>query len=44
MWMCPTPAGNETHTFTFFAFPTYTVSDMEQISAGLIKVIKHFAK
>ena len=40
----PNARWHETHTFTCFAFPTYTVSDMEQISAGLIKVIKHFAK
>jgi dTDP-4-amino-4,6-dideoxygalactose transaminase len=40
----PNARWHETHTFTCFAFPTFTVSDMEQIAAGLIKVIKHYSK
>jgi hypothetical protein len=40
----PNALWHEAHTFTCFAFPTFTVSDMEQIAAGLVKVIQHFAR
>lgn len=40
----PNAIWHETHTFTCFAYPTFTESDMEQIAHGLVKVIKHFAK
>jgi hypothetical protein len=40
----PNALWHETHTFTCFAYPTFTVSDMEQIAEGLIKVIRHFSK
>jgi dTDP-4-amino-4,6-dideoxygalactose transaminase len=40
----PNALWHETHTFTCFAFPTFTVSDMEQIAEGLIKVIRHYQK
>ncbi len=35
---------HETHTFTCFAYPTYTESDMEQIANAILKVIKAFEK
>jgi dTDP-4-amino-4,6-dideoxygalactose transaminase len=40
----PNARWHETHTFTCFAFPTFTVPDMEQIAEGLAKVIKHYSK
>ncbi len=40
----PNARWHETHTFTCFAFPTFTVADMEQIAEGLIKVIHHYSK
>ncbi len=40
----PNAIWHETHTFTCFAYPTFTASDMEQIAEGLRKVITHFAK
>lgn len=40
----PNAIWHETHTFTCFAYPTFTASDMEQIVEGLRKVITHFAK
>ena len=39
----PNALWHESHTFTCFAFPTYTVSHMEQIAEGLIKVIRHYS-
>ncbi|MBL8993607.1 MAG: DegT/DnrJ/EryC1/StrS family aminotransferase, partial [Spirochaetia bacterium] len=39
----PNAKWHETHTFTCFAFPTFTEEDMHQIAAGLTKVIRHFA-
>ena len=40
----PNARWHETHTFTCFAFPTYTSSDMEQIAAALVKVIKAYSR
>jgi dTDP-4-amino-4,6-dideoxygalactose transaminase len=40
----PNALWHESHTFTCFAYPTFTVSDMEQIAEGLTKVVKHFSK
>lgn len=39
----PNARWHETHTFTCFAFPTYTEDDMKQIAAGLVKVIKAYS-
>ncbi len=35
---------HQSHTFTCFAFPTFTGEDCHQIGSGLVKVIKAFAK
>jgi dTDP-4-amino-4,6-dideoxygalactose transaminase len=40
----PNALWHEAHTFTCFAYPTFTAEDMEQIATGLAKVIKHFGK
>ncbi len=40
----PNAKWHEKHTFTCFAFPTYTVSDCEQIGDALRKVIKALSK
>ena len=40
----PNARWHETHTFTCFAFPTYTESDMEQIANAILKVIKEYEK
>jgi dTDP-4-amino-4,6-dideoxygalactose transaminase len=40
----PNARWHETHTFTCFAFPTYTESDMEQIAHAILKVIKEYEK
>ena len=40
----PNAVWHQDHTFTCFAYPTFTVPDMEQIAEGLVKVIKHFSK
>jgi len=40
----PNARWHEAHTFTCFAFPTYTESDMEQIAGAILKVIKAFEK
>lgn len=40
----PNARWHEKSTFTCFAYPTFTVSDMEQIAAALVKVIKAYAK
>jgi dTDP-4-amino-4,6-dideoxygalactose transaminase len=34
---------HETHTFTCFAFPTFSEEDMKQIAAGVVKVIKAYS-
>ncbi|MCX8091325.1 MAG: DegT/DnrJ/EryC1/StrS family aminotransferase [Verrucomicrobiae bacterium] len=39
----PNALWHESHTFTVFAFPTYDVAHMEQISEGLLKVIRHYS-
>jgi dTDP-4-amino-4,6-dideoxygalactose transaminase len=39
----PNARWHETHTFTCFAFPTFSEEDMQQIAAGLVKVIKAFS-
>ncbi len=39
----PNARWHESHTFTCFAFPTYTEDDVQQIAAGLVKVIKAFS-
>jgi dTDP-4-amino-4,6-dideoxygalactose transaminase len=39
----PNARWHESHTFTCFAFPTYTEEDMKQIAAGLVKVVKAFS-
>ena len=40
----PNARWHETHTFTCFAYPTYTESDMEQIAAAILKVIDAYAR
>ena len=40
----PNARWHETHTFTCFAFPTYTVENCEQIGDALRKVIKAYSK
>jgi len=40
----PNARWHETHTFTCFAYPTYTESDMAQIANAILKVIKAFEK
>lgn len=39
----PNARWHETHTFTCFAFPTYTEDDMRQIAAALVKVIRAYS-
>jgi dTDP-4-amino-4,6-dideoxygalactose transaminase len=39
----PNARWHETHTFTCFAFPTFSAEDMKQIAAGLVKVIKAYS-
>ncbi len=39
----PNARWHETHTFTCFAFPTFTEEDMQQIAAALVKVIKAYS-
>jgi dTDP-4-amino-4,6-dideoxygalactose transaminase len=39
----PNARWHETHTFTCFAFPTFSEEDVQQIAAGLVKVIKAFS-
>lgn len=38
----PNALWHETHTFTCFAYPTFTEEDMHQIAQGLVKVIKAY--
>jgi dTDP-4-amino-4,6-dideoxygalactose transaminase len=40
----PNALWHEKSTFTCFAYPTYTAEDVEQIAAGVVKVIKAYAK
>lgn len=40
----PNALWHETHTFTCFAYPTYTEDDMRQIAHALVKVIQAYAK
>ena len=40
----PNARWHETHTFTCFAYPTYSADDMEQIAAALVKVIKAYSR
>jgi len=39
----PNARWHESHTFTCFAFPTYSEDDTKQIAAALVKVIKAFS-
>ena len=39
----PNAAWHQTHTFTCFAFPTYSEENMHQISAALVKVIRAYS-
>ena len=39
----PNARWHETHTFTCFAYPTFTEADMKQIGEGLAKVIKAYS-
>ena len=40
----PNAVWHEGHTFTCFAYPTFTEDDMRQIASALVKVIKAYAK
>lgn len=40
----PNARWHEAHTFTCFAYPTYTESDMEQIGEAILKVIRAYEK
>ena len=40
----PNALWHQSHTFTCFAYPTFTESNCEQIGKGLAKVIKAYAK
>jgi len=40
----PNALWHETHTFTCFAYPTYSEEDMQQIAGALVKVIKAYSK
>jgi dTDP-4-amino-4,6-dideoxygalactose transaminase len=40
----PNAFWHESHTFTCFAYPTFSEEDMRQISDALIKVIKAYSK
>jgi len=39
----PNAVWHESHTFTCFAYPTFTEDDMKQIAAALVKVIKAYS-
>ena len=39
----PNAVWHESHTFTCFAFPTFTADDMRQIAAALVKVVKAYS-
>jgi len=40
----PNAVWHQGHTFTCFAFPTFTTDDMAQIAAALVKVIRAYSK
>jgi dTDP-4-amino-4,6-dideoxygalactose transaminase len=40
----PNARWHEAHTFTCFAYPTFTEADMEQIAEAILKVIAHYRK
>ena len=40
----PNAIWHQGHTFTCFAFPTFTEEDMKQIAEAIVKVIKAYAK
>ena len=40
----PNARWHEAHTFTCFAYPTFTEEDMEQIAEAILKVIGHYRK
>ena len=40
----PNARWHESHTFTCFAYPTFTSDDMHQIADALLKVINYYAK
>jgi dTDP-4-amino-4,6-dideoxygalactose transaminase len=40
----PNARWHEAHTFTCFAYPTFSESDMEQIAAAILKVIRAYEK
>jgi dTDP-4-amino-4,6-dideoxygalactose transaminase len=40
----PNAVWHENHTFTCFAYPSFTEEDMHQIAAALVKVIKAYSK
>ena len=40
----PNAVWHQSHTFTCFAFPTYTEEDCRQIGDALVKVIKAYSK
>jgi len=40
----PNARWHEAHTFTCFAYPTFTEDDMHQIAAALVKVIQAYTK
>ncbi len=40
----PNAVWHQSHTFTCFAFPTYTEDDCRQIGSALVKVIKAYSK
>jgi dTDP-4-amino-4,6-dideoxygalactose transaminase len=40
----PNALWHERHTFTCFAYPTFTEADMHQIAQALVKVIKAYAR
>ncbi len=39
----PNAVWHEEHTFTCFAYPTYSEDDMRQIATALLKVIKAYS-
>ena len=40
----PNAVWHQSHTFTCFAYPTFTEGDMKQIATALVKVIKAYSK
>jgi len=40
----PNAVWHQSHTFTCFAYPTFTEEDMQQIAGALVKVIKAYSK